>query len=92
MEETIYEESTDEARQGIDKVVGVDIHRGGTEQQVERQEQQCQPLEAVAEGKDEQQGGNADVAAGEGGGGAFAGLVGYADQLVEGYNRGTKLL
>ena len=81
-QERVEEEGRDPSGQHVDGVVGLDIHRGEAHQYVEGQQHDQQRLIAGAPGKKYQDGRDTDVAAGEGGGGSFAGGMGTGHQLV----------
>ena len=75
-------ESGDEAHDGIYQVMRLDVDRGSTQQQVERQEAGEQ-LPAAAPRHNHQDGGHADVRAGESCRGTLAHLLGTLHQVVE---------
>ena len=78
----IEHESGQEAGNGVDEVVGLDVDGGRAKQQVEGQEPAEQPL-AAPPGHNHQDGRDAHVRTGEGGRGTFAYLLRAFHQAVE---------
>jgi len=81
--EGIDDEGRDEACDGVDEVVCLDVDRGAAEQHVERQQDEGQDAVARAHGQNHEYGRYAHVRAGEGGRGPFAGLLRHLHQVVE---------
>mgnify|MGYP007101831046 CR=1 FL=1 len=83
LEQQVDDDGAYPAADHVDYVVGTDIDSGHAHQDVEWHDQPEQPAALGAPGKEQQDGGDAYMTAGEGCRGAFTGFVGTGYALVE---------
>ena len=79
----IDDEGGDPSSDDVDGVVGLDIDGGQTHQHIERHHTPEERFAAGAPGEEHQDGGDADMTAGEGGGGTLARFMGTLYHMVE---------
>ena len=77
------EQGGEEAADGVDEVVGLNIDGGAAEQQVERHHEPEEPLVLRLPSQEHRHRAHAHMTAGEGGGGTFAHLLCAQDELTE---------
>ena len=82
-ENDVYHNGRYPSADDIDGIVGLNVNRGEAHQYEERQDAVEELLVSGAPGKEEQDGADAHMTAGEGRGGALAGIVGGLHALVE---------